>query len=182
MVELVRSMHGDHAARPVLVLSNRRDAGGLERARVLGVETAVVDHKDYPKDISGFEAALQVKLDEAGADLLCLAGFMRILTPDFSAHWAGRALNIHPSLLPRHKGLHTHARALDAGDTEHGCSVHEVTAELDGGRVLGQARLAVNAGETPDSLAARVLPLEHHLYPAVLKRYAAGDKTPVLLS
>ena len=105
-----------------------------------------------------------------------------ILTPDFTARWEGRMLNIHPSLLPRHKGLHTHARALAAGDRWHGCTVHLVTAALDDGPVLGQARIRVRADDTPESLAARVLPWEHRLYPAVLRRFAAGDREPVLLS
>jgi phosphoribosylglycinamide formyltransferase-1 len=107
---------------------------------------------------------------------------MRILTEGFTAQYEGRMLNIHPSLLPKYKGLHTHQRALDAGDDEHGCSVHEVTAELDDGPILGQARIKVKLGDTPESLAARLLPLEHALYPAVLCRYAAMDRTPVLLT
>ncbi|WP_424989709.1 phosphoribosylglycinamide formyltransferase [Fluviibacterium sp. S390] len=182
MVSLVRSMTGDHPARPVLVLSNRPDAGGLQKAADLGITTAVVDHKPYGTDREGFEAEVTAAIEAAGADLVCLAGFMRVLTPYFVGHWSGRMLNIHPSLLPKYKGLHTHARALDAGDAEHGCSVHEVTAELDGGPILGQARLPVLPGDTPDTLAARVLPLEHQLYPAVLRRYATGDRTPILLS
>jgi phosphoribosylglycinamide formyltransferase-1 len=120
-------------------------------------------------------------LTTARADIVCLAGFMRILTPGFTSHWIGRMLNIHPSLLPKYKGLHTHQRALDAGDTDHGASVHEVTADLDGGPILGQARLAIRPGDTAETLAARLLPLEHRLYPAVLRRYAADDRTPVLL-
>ncbi|MEV8466328.1 phosphoribosylglycinamide formyltransferase [Fluviibacterium sp. DFM31] len=182
MVSLVRSMTGDHPARPSLVLSNRPDAGGLLKAADLGVTTAVVDHKPYGSNREGFEAELIAAIEASEADLVCLAGFMRVLTPYFVGHWAGRMLNIHPSLLPKYKGLHTHARALEAGDTEHGCSVHEVTAELDGGPILGQARLPILSGDTPDTLAARVLPLEHRLYPAVLRRYATGDRTPILLT
>ena len=106
---------------------------------------------------------------------------MRILTPAFTAQWSGRCLNIHPSLLPKYPGLHTHARALEAGDAEHGCTVHEVTEVLDQGPLLGQARLSIRAGDTADGLAARVLPMEHELYPAVLRRYAAGDLRPVLI-
>ena len=106
---------------------------------------------------------------------------MRILTPDFIAKWEGRMLNIHPSLLPKYKGLHTHQRALEAGDAQHGCTVHEVTAELDDGPILGQARLDIRAGDTPDVLAERLLPLEHALYPMVLRRYVTGDRTPVML-
>jgi len=104
---------------------------------------------------------------------------MRILTPDFTAQWEGRMLNIHPSLLPKYKGLHTHARALEAGDTAHGCTVHEVTAALDDGPILGQARIAITADDTPDTLAARLLPMEHALYPAVLRRFASGDRTRI---
>lgn len=181
MVALAESMTGDHPARPVLVVSNVPDAGGLARAEALGIPTAVVDHKPFGKDREAFEAELARVVDAAAPDILCLAGFMRILTPGFIAHYEGKILNIHPSLLPKYKGLHTHARALEAGDSEAGCTVHEVTAELDGGPILGQARVAIEPGETADSLAAKVLPWEHRLYPAVLRRFAIGDRTPVLL-
>ncbi|MAY31277.1 MAG: phosphoribosylglycinamide formyltransferase [Rhodovulum sp.] len=181
MVTLVQSMTGDHPARPVLVLANNPDAGGLQKAADLGVDTAVVDHRPFGKDRAAFEAALMEQLSAANPDIICLAGFMRILTPEFTRAWQGRMLNIHPSLLPKYKGLHTHARAIEAGDAEHGCSVHEVTAELDDGPILGQARAPVLAGDTPDELAARVLPMEHKLYPAVLRRFAEGDRTPVYL-
>ena len=181
MVALAKSMTGDHPARPVLVLSNDPQAGGLAKAREMHVPTFAVDHRPFGKDRAGFEAALSQALDTAKPDILCLAGFMRILTPEFTARWEGRMLNIHPSFLPKYKGLHTHARALEAGDAEHGCTVHEVTAALDDGPILGQARIGVEAGDTPESLAARLLPLEHRLYPAVLRRFAAGDRTPVML-
>ena len=181
MVSLVESMTGDHPARPVMVLANDPAAGGLAKAAARGVATAVVDHRPFGKDRNGFEAALNAALEAARPDIICLAGFMRILTPDFTARWEGRMLNIHPSLLPKYKGLHTHARALEAGDAEHGCTVHEVTAALDDGPILGQARIAVQAGDTPQSLAARLLPMEHQLFPAVLRRFAVGDTTPVLL-
>lgn len=177
MVALVNSMQGDHPARPVLVLSNDPEAGGLAKADALGVATACVDHKPFGKDRAAFEVALQAALEAANPDIICLAGFMRILTSDFTRKWEGRMLNIHPSLLPKYKGLHTHARALEAGDTEHGCSVHEVTAALDDGPILGQARMSIAAGDTPDTLAARLLPLEHALYPAVLRRFALGDRS-----
>jgi phosphoribosylglycinamide formyltransferase-1 len=177
MVALVNSMQGDHPARPVLVLSNDPEAGGLAKADALCVATASVDHKPFGKDRAAFEVALQAALEAANPDIICLAGFMRILTPEFTAQWEGRMLNIHPSLLPKYKGLHTHARALAAGDAEHGCSVHEVTAALDDGPILGQARLKVTSGDTADTLAARLLPLEHALYPAVLRRFAKGDRT-----
>jgi phosphoribosylglycinamide formyltransferase-1 len=177
MVALVNSMQGDHPARPVLVLSNDPQAGGLAKADALGVLTACVDHKPFGKDRAAFEVALQAALEAANPDIICLAGFMRILTPDFTQQWEGRMLNIHPSLLPKYKGLHTHARALAAGDTEHGCSVHEVTAALDDGPILGQSRLLATPYDIPDTLATRLLPLEHALYPAVLRRFAAGDRS-----
>ncbi len=181
MVALAQSMVRDHPARPVLVVSNDADAGGLAKARQMGIATFAVDHRPFGADRAGFEAELTRVLTTAKADIVCLAGFMRILTPAFTAQWAERLLNIHPSLLPKYKGLQTHARALAAGDSEHGCSVHEVTADLDGGPILGQARLAIRPDDTADSLAARLLPLEHQLYPAVLRRYAADDRTFVLI-
>ena len=182
MVSLVKSMTGDHPARPVLVLSNDPEAAGLAKARALNVPTLAIDHKPFGKDRAAFEAELDRALTTAKPDIICLAGFMRILTPDFINKWQGRMLNIHPSLLPKYKGLHTHARALAAGDSEHGCSVHEVTAELDGGPVLGQARITVQPDDTPETLAARLLPLEHQLYAAVLRRYAVGDRSQVTVS
>ncbi|MEP3034783.1 MAG: phosphoribosylglycinamide formyltransferase, partial [Pseudoruegeria sp.] len=160
MVALCQSMVGDHPARPVLVMSNDPHAGGLQKAAAMGIPTDAVDHKPFKGDRAAFEAVLLQKLEAAKPDILCLAGFMRILTPKFTAHWAGRALNIHPSLLPKYKGLNTHARALEAGDAEAGCSVHEVTEELDGGPILGQAHVPILAEDTPDILAARVLPFE----------------------
>lgn len=181
MVKLVESMGADHPARPVLVLSNDPTATGLERARALGVPVAAVDHRPFGRDRAAFEAALLQPLLAAEPDIVCLAGFMRVLTPAFVARFAGRMLNIHPSLLPKYPGLHTHQRALDAGDAEAGCTVHEVTADLDAGPMLGQARVPVLPGDTADTLAARVLAMEHSLYPAVLRRFAAGDRTPVLL-
>ncbi|PWG18174.1 phosphoribosylglycinamide formyltransferase [Salibaculum griseiflavum] len=182
MVTLADSMVGDHPARPCLVLSNVPGAGGLAKAEARGIPTAVVDHRGFKGDREGFEKALVSAIDPHVPDILCLAGFMRILTPLFITHYVGKMLNIHPSLLPKYKGLNTHARALEAGDTEAGCSVHEVTAELDGGPILGQARVPIRPGDTPDRLAARVLEQEHRLYPAVLRRFAAGDRTPVHLS
>lgn len=181
MLRLLESMDADHPAEPVLVLSNRPDAGGLAKAEALGVRTAVVDHRPFKGERAAFEAALQEALLAARPDILCLAGFMRILTPDFTRAWAGRMLNIHPSLLPKYPGLGTHARALEAGDAEVGCTVHEVTEDLDAGPILGQARVPVLPRDTPETLAARVLGEEHRLYPAVLHRFAAGDRTPVVL-
>ncbi|MCB1361803.1 MAG: phosphoribosylglycinamide formyltransferase [Rhodobacter sp.] len=181
MVALARSMVGDHPARPVLVLSNDPDAKGLTRAAEMGIPVAAVDHRPFRGDRAGFEAALLQPLLAAAPDVLCLAGFMRILTPAFTQRFAGRMLNIHPSLLPKYPGLHTHQRALDAGDHQAGCTVHEVIAALDAGPVLGQARVPVLPGDTADVLAARVLVQEHRLYPAVLRRFAVGDRTPVIL-
>ncbi|MEM7711117.1 MAG: phosphoribosylglycinamide formyltransferase [Pseudomonadota bacterium] len=180
MVRLVEDMTGDHPARPVLVVSNRPEAGGLARAAALGVPTAVVDHRAF-RDRPAFETALGAALEAARPDVVALAGFMRILTAPFVDRFRGRMLNIHPSLLPKYRGLDTHARALAAGDAEAGCSVHEVTADLDGGPVLGQARVPVRPEDTPETLAARVLIQEHRLYPAVLRRFISGDRTPMAL-
>jgi phosphoribosylglycinamide formyltransferase-1 len=177
MVSLVEDMTGDHPARPVLVVSNKPDAGGLQKAQARGIPTAVVDHRPFGSDRTAFEAALNAVLDQARPDIICLAGFMRVLTEGFVTRWQGKMLNIHPSLLPKYKGLNTHARALDAGDSEAGCSVHEVTAELDGGQVLGQARVPILPQDTPDKLAARVLVQEHVLYPKILRRVATGDRS-----
>ena len=170
-----------HPARPVLVLASDPSAGGLAKARAAGVATAAVDHRPFGRDRAAFEAAMQAELDAAGAELVCLAGFMRLLTPGFTGAWAGRMLNIHPSLLPLFPGLHTHARALAAGVAVHGCTVHEVTAEMDAGPILGQAVAPVLDGDAPETLAARVLRLEHRLYPAVLRRVAAGDRDRIAL-
>ncbi len=174
MVRLVETMTGDHPARPVLVLSNRPDAGGLQKARDLGVEADVVDHKPFSGDRAAFEAALTERLERAKPDIICLAGFMRVLTAGFVERWQGRMLNIHPSLLPKYKGLDTHARAIAAGDTQAGCSVHLVTPELDDGPILGQASVPIHDDDTPQSLAERVLVQEHQLYPRVLREFAAG--------
>ncbi|WP_323764695.1 phosphoribosylglycinamide formyltransferase [Marinovum sp.] len=171
MVTLADSMTGDHPGRPCLVLSNRPEAGGLAKAEARGIPTAVVDHRNYGKDRKAFEGEVQAALEGARADVICLAGFMRVLTAEFVTRWQGRMLNIHPSLLPKYKGLDTHARALAAGDAEGGCSVHLVTPELDDGPVLGQTRVEITADDTPESLAARVLVAEHELYPAVLRQF-----------
>jgi len=181
MVSLIDSMTGDHPARPCLVISNQPDAGGLAKASAKGSPTAVVDHRPFKGDRAAFEAELARVVDAARPDILCLAGFMRVLTEGFVSRYEGRMLNIHPSLLPKYRGLNTHARALEAGDAEHGCTVHEVTPELDDGPILGQARVPVLPGDTPDSLAARVLVEEHKLYPAVLRRFASGDRSPIYL-
>ena len=176
MVRLVASMTGDHPARAVIVGSNDPQAGGLAKAAAMGMPTFAIDHRAYKGDRPAFEAALIEPLLAAQPDILCLAGFMRILTPDFVQRFRDRMLNIHPSLLPKYPGLHTHARAIEAGDAEAGATVHEVTADLDAGPILGQARVPVLAGDDADALAARVLVQEHRLYPAVLRRFAAGER------
>ncbi|RID90498.1 phosphoribosylglycinamide formyltransferase [Gemmobacter lutimaris] len=181
MVALVNSMTGDHPARAVLVASNDPGAGGLAKAAASGITMAAVDHRPFGRDRAGFEAELLKHIEAAEPDILCLAGFMRVLTPAFVSRFEGRMLNIHPSLLPKYPGLHTHQRAIDAGDAEAGCTVHEVTAVLDDGPILGQARVPVLAGDSADDLAARVLVQEHRLYPAVLRRYSSGDRTPIFL-
>lgn len=181
MVALADSMAGDHPARPVLVLSNDPEAAGLQKAAARGIATAAIDHRPFGKDRAAFEAELLKPLLAAEADIICLAGFMRVLTPGFVEGFAGRMLNIHPSLLPKYPGLHTHQRALEAGDGEAGCTVHEVTTALDDGPILGQARVPVMPGDSAETLAARVLREEHRLYPAVLRRFASGDRRPLYL-
>ena len=175
MLALLDSMTGDHPARAALVLSNDSAAAGLTRAHARGVPIAAVDHRPFKGDRAAFETALLVPLLAADPDIICLAGFLRILTPGFVDRFAGRMLNIHPSLLPKYPGLHTHARAIQAGDTEAGATVHLVTPTLDDGPILGQARVSVMPGDTPETLAARVLTAEHRLYPAVLRRFADGN-------
>lgn len=183
MVALVRAMQADpdHPAEPVLVLSNDPAAKGLVHAAALGVPTAVVDHKPFKGDRAAFEARMMTPILASGAELICLAGFMRVLTTGFIEAWQGRMLNVHPSILPLFTGLHTHARALEAGMAVHGCTVHEVTPELDAGPILGQAVIPIRAEDTPETLAARLLPVEHMLYPAVLRRFVAGDRRKVTL-
>ena len=155
------------------VISNRADAFGLARARRVGIATAVMDHTQFTSRAE-FDHALQVAIDATGAQLIILAGFMRILTPDFVRHYLGRMLNIHPSLLPKHRGLRTHAGALSAGDAQHGASVHFVTAELDGGPLIAQVRVPVLAHDTETTLAERVREREHIIYPLVIGWFAAG--------
>ncbi|WP_085893635.1 phosphoribosylglycinamide formyltransferase [Roseovarius litorisediminis] len=181
MRSLVEDMVDDHPARPVVVFSNRDDAGGIAWAAAQGIATEVVDHRPFGEDRAAFEAAINAALKPYRIDIICLAGFMRVLTEGFVSQWQGRMLNIHPSLLPKYRGLKTHARAIEAGDTEAGCTVHEVTPELDDGPILGQARVPIRSDDTPDSLAARVLKQEHILYPAVLRRFAAGNRQLLLL-
>ena len=182
MLQLLDSMQGSQAASPVLVVSNNPNAVGLARASQRGVATGAVDHKPFGQDRAAFEAKISDLLAPCQPDIICLAGFMRILSADFVAAWAGKILNIHPSLLPKYKGLHTHARAIKAGDAEAGCSVHQVTADLDDGPILGQAKLSIQPADTPESLSQRVLRLEHKLYPAVLARFVRDDLRPVFIT
>ncbi|WP_443019590.1 phosphoribosylglycinamide formyltransferase [Sphingomonas phyllosphaerae] len=157
------------AYRIVLVASDRPDAAGLAWAREQGLTTFALPPKGIGK--AAYEEALDAALRDAGAEWIALAGYMRLLSDAFVARWRGRIINIHPSLLPKYKGLDTHARAIAAGDAAGGCTVHVVTEELDGGEVLGRAEVPILADETPESLAARVLVEEHRLYPAVLKEF-----------
>jgi phosphoribosylglycinamide formyltransferase-1 len=156
------------------VISNRADAYGLTRAEQAGIPTAVLDHKAYP-DRESYDAALQELIDSYQPGLLVLAGFMRILSDGFVRHYEGRMINIHPSLLPKYRGLDTHARAIAAGDAEAGCSVHFVTPELDSGPIIIQARVPILEGDTPETLAARVLEQEHRIYPEAIRRFAEGE-------
>jgi len=160
-------------ARVALVLSNQPDAVGLSWAAERGLPTAVVHHRQFDSR-EAFDAALDARIRESGATLVCLAGFMRLLTPGFVERWGNRMLNIHPSLLPAFKGLHTHERVLDAGVKLHGCTVHLVRPEMDSGPIIGQAAVPVLEDDTPDTLAARVLEQEHQLYPLALRLVAEG--------
>lgn len=164
---------GDLDLDLAVVLANKPGAAGLERARKAGIPVECVDHRDYPDRLS-FDAALVRTLEPCAPDLVVLAGFMRILTPVFIARFAGRILNIHPSLLPKYPGLDTHQRAIDAGDRWHGSTVHFVTEELDGGPRIIQGRVAVEPGDTAATLAARVLEVEHRIYPQAAALFAAG--------
>lgn len=155
----------------VLALSNRPEAGGLVLAHEAGVEAVAVDHRPFGKDREAHERAVQVELERAEIEVVALAGYMRLLTPWLVRKWEGRMLNIHPSLLPLYPGLDTHARAIDAGDAEAGCTVHLVTEGVDEGPVLDQARVPVLTGDTAETLAARVLKAEHDLYPRVLTEF-----------
>ena len=173
MASLIAAAKDDsYPAEIALVLSNRPDAPGLANAKRQGIATAVVDHTQYGKDREAFERALQDALVAHRIDLVCLAGFMRLLTPWFVGQWQGRMLNIHPALLPAFKGLHTHERALEAGVKTHGATVHFVSPEMDSGEIIVQAEVPVLAGDTPDTLAARVLEAEHRIYPQALRQVA----------
>tara|TARA_B100001175_G_scaffold307196_1_gene306136 strand:+ start:110 stop:706 length:597 start_codon:yes stop_codon:yes gene_type:complete len=182
MLQLIKSMEDDHPAHPVLVFSNNPNAAGIDRARKLGITTKTLDHRQFGKNRAKFEEKLDEILRAFRVDIVCLAGFMLILTAEFIKSWEGLLLNTHPSLLPLYKGLNTHARAIEAGDTNAGCSVHIVTNDLDGGPLLGQIRVAIKAGDTAESLAQRVLSQEHRLYPAVLRRFALGQNEMLCLN
>jgi phosphoribosylglycinamide formyltransferase-1 len=161
-----------YPAEIVVVISNRPDAGGLMVARANGITTEVVDHSAFGKDRTAFERALQAVLEKHRIDIVCLAGFMRLLTADFVGQWQHRILNIHPALLPAFKGLDTHRRALEAGVNVHGATVHFVVPEMDSGPIIAQAAVNVRPGETEEELAARVLKVEHRIYPLALKLLA----------
>jgi phosphoribosylglycinamide formyltransferase-1 len=164
----------DYPASIALVLSNRPDAAGLERARAAGIEALAIDHRGFA-DRESFEHALDEALTARSIEFVCLAGFMRVLTPAFVERWAGRMLNIHPSLLPLFRGTRTHERALGEGVLVHGCTVHFVVPEIDAGPIVAQAAVPVLPGDTPESLAGRVLAQEHVLYPQALRMVCAGE-------
>lgn len=164
-----------YPAEIVLAVSNRPDAAGVAYARKAGIATTIIDHTDYGKDRQAFERALQAVLEGSGVEIVCLAGFMRLFTPWFISRWQGRMLNIHPALLPAFKGLHTHEQALAAGAKTHGATVHFVTADMDAGPIVCQAAVPVRADDSADTLAARVLAVEHQIYPLALKWLAEGS-------
>jgi phosphoribosylglycinamide formyltransferase-1 len=175
MVALIEAAKApDFPAEIALVLSNKADAGGLACAGESGVATEVVEHKPFGKDREAFDRAVQAKLEAHRIELVCLAGFLRILSPWFVAQWTGRMINIHPSLLPAFKGLHTHERALAEGASQHGATVHFVVPELDAGPHILQESVPVLPGDTADMLAARVLEVEHRIYPQALRIVAEG--------
>jgi phosphoribosylglycinamide formyltransferase-1 len=170
----------DYPAEIVLVVSNRPDAAGLARAREAGIETAIIDHLQFGEDRGSFEQALDAQLQQHHTDLVCLAGFMRLLTPSFVRLWSGRMLNIHPALLPQFKGLHTHRRALEAGVERHGATVHFVVPEMDSGPIVAQESVPVLEDDTEETLARRVLEVEHRIYPQALRLVAEGRATSLV--
>jgi phosphoribosylglycinamide formyltransferase 1 len=172
LVEAARA--ADYPAEIALVISNRPDAPGLQHAQSAGLKALAIDHKAFATR-EAFDAAVEAALTQAGIDLVCHAGFMRIQSDAFAARWLGRQLNIHPSLLPAFKGLHPHKQALDAGVRISGCTVHFVSPELDAGPIVAQAAVPVLAGDTPDTLAERILLAEHRLYPFALRLVASGQ-------
>ena len=163
-----------YPAEIVLVVSNRADAGGLNLARAAGIATEVVEHTQFGKDRAAFERALQAALEKHRVEIVCLAGFMRLLTSGFVEQWQGRLLNIHPALLPAFKGLDTHRRAIEAGAKLHGATVHFVVPEMDSGPIIAHGAVAVRPDDTEDALAKRVLAVEHRIYPVALKLVAEG--------
>ena len=158
----------DYPAKIALVIASQRDAGGLEIAAASGIEALALDHRPYGKDREAHERVIDAALRDREIEIVALAGYMRVLTPFLVRSWSGRMINIHPSLLPKYPGLHTHERAIAAGDAEAGCTVHLVTEGVDEGPILGQARVPILPGDTADALAARVLAEEHRLYPKCL--------------
>ena len=162
----------DYPAEIVLVASSSPEAGGIAKAEAAGVSAVAFDHRHYDRE--GLERAVDAELEKAGVELICLAGWMRLLSPYLVDKWHNRMINIHPSILPAYKGLHTHRRAIEAGEREHGCTVHFVRQEMDEGPIIAQARVPVLPGDTPEILAARVLKEEHKLYPHALKLVASG--------
>jgi phosphoribosylglycinamide formyltransferase 1 len=169
----------DYPAEIAVVLSNRPNAGGIARAGAEGIATAVVDHAEFGNDREGFERAVQALLESHRVDIVCLAGFMRLLTPWLLSRWSGRMINIHPALLPSFKGLHTHERALAAGVKIHGATVHFVVPEVDSGPIIAQAAVPVLDDDTPETLAARVLAVELRIYPLALGLVAGGKSSMV---
>lgn len=175
MIALIKAAKAkDYPAEITLVVSNRPDAPGIAYAREAGIATTVIDHTDYGKNREAFERALQAVLEGSGIEIVCLAGFMRLFTPWFIERWDGRMLNIHPALLPNFKGLHTHEQALAAGAKQHGATVHLVTVGMDEGPTVCQASVPVREGDTAETLAARVLTVEHKIYPLALQWLAEG--------
>ena len=171
MQRLVEDMATSNVGRAAIVLSNTATASGLNKAKAMGVKTKLIEHDSYESELRTFDETLHECLLTHSIDIICLAGFMRVLGKEFVREWEGRILNIHPSLLPKFKGLNTHQRAIDAGESLAGCSVHEVLAELDAGPILNQASLSILPDDTAVSLAARVLELEHQLYPITLRSF-----------
>jgi phosphoribosylglycinamide formyltransferase-1 len=173
MVALIEAAKAkDYPAEIVLVVSNRPDAGGLARAREAAIATAVIDHRSFGEDRAAFERVLDEELRKYQVEIVCLAGFMRLLTGWFIGRWSGRILNIHPALLPDFKGLHTHRRALQAGVNQHGATVHFVVEQTDAGPIIRQESVPVLQGDTEATLAARVLRVEHRIYPEALRLVA----------
>jgi phosphoribosylglycinamide formyltransferase 1 len=178
MVVLIEAAKApDYPAEIVLVVSNVPDAAGLARARQDGITTAVIDHRAFGKDREAFERALDKELQAHRIEIVCLAGFMRLLTPWFVRQWSGHMLNIHPALLPQFKGLHTHRRALEASVERHGATVHFVVPEMDSGPIIAQGSVAVAKDDTEATLATRVLEVEHRIYPEALRLVAEGRVT-----